>query len=65
MKLFVTGGLGFIGSNYILNRLNDPSVEILNYDKVTYAGNPDNLLSIKDNDKILYKPIILHFYRLR
>ena len=34
MKLFITGGLGFIGSNYILNRLNDPSIEILNYDKV-------------------------------
>ena len=51
MKLFITGGLGFIGSNYILNRLDDPDVEILNYDKVTYAGNPDNLLSIKDNDK--------------
>ena len=46
MKLFVTGGLGFIGSNYILNKLNDSMIEILNYDKMTYAGNPDNLLSL-------------------
>ena len=49
MKIFITGGLGFIGSNYILNKINDDSIEILNYDKVTYAANPQNLFSIKDN----------------
>jgi len=49
LKIFITGGLGFIGSNYILNKINDDSIEILNYDKVTYAANPQNLSSIKDN----------------
>ena len=49
MKIFITGGLGFIGSNYILNKMHDDSIEILNYDKVTYAANPQNLSSIQDN----------------
>ena len=48
MKIFVTGGLGFIGSNYILSKMLDSSVEILNYDKVTYAANLENLSSISD-----------------
>ena len=46
MKIFVTGGLGFIGSNYILSKIADSSTEILNYDKVTYAANLKNLSSI-------------------
>ena len=46
LRIFVTGGLGFIGSNYILNKIIDPSIEILNYDKVTYAANLENLSSI-------------------
>ncbi len=48
MKIFVTGGLGFIGSNYILSKIADSSTEILNYDKVTYAANLKNLSSISD-----------------
>ena len=48
MKIFVTGGLGFIGSNYILNKMAVPSVEILNYDKITYAANLENLSSVSD-----------------
>ena len=48
MRIFVTGGLGFIGSNYILSKMLDSSVEILNYDKVTYAANLENLSSISD-----------------
>jgi dTDP-glucose 4,6-dehydratase len=47
MKLFVTGGAGFIGSNfirYVLQARNDLS--ILNFDKLTYAGNLANLHSI-------------------
>ena len=44
MKLLVTGGLGFIGSNFIRYLLNKyPSYQILNLDKKTYAGNPENL----------------------
>ncbi|MCK5331920.1 MAG: NAD-dependent epimerase/dehydratase family protein, partial [Candidatus Marinimicrobia bacterium] len=43
MKLFITGGAGFIGSNFIIQQINETSNEILNFDKLTYAGNPENL----------------------
>ncbi|HZQ93454.1 MAG TPA: dTDP-glucose 4,6-dehydratase [Candidatus Sulfotelmatobacter sp.] len=44
--ILVTGGAGFIGSNFILQRMRDAAVSILNFDKLTYAGNPRNLESI-------------------
>ncbi len=47
MKLLVTGGSGFIGSNFILNYI-DKNI-ILNYDKLTYAGNQENLISLENN----------------
>ncbi len=44
MRLFVTGGAGFIGSNFIRWVLSEqPDAEITNYDALTYAGNPDSL----------------------
>jgi dTDP-glucose 4,6-dehydratase len=47
MKIFVTGGAGFIGSNFIRNVLQAKnSYTIVNYDKLTYAGNLANLHSI-------------------
>ena len=42
MKLFVTGGCGFIGSNFILREIQNYSA-ILNFDKITYAGMGKNL----------------------
>ena len=43
--LFITGGAGFIGSNFIDHLFADPgfSGTVVNYDKLTYAGNEDNL----------------------
>jgi dTDP-glucose 4,6-dehydratase len=50
MRVFVTGGAGFIGSNFIRSALAiNPSCEIVNFDKLTYAGNLDNLKSIERN----------------
>lgn len=50
MKLLVTGGAGFIGSNFILYWLRKyPQDKIVNLDKLTYAGNLENLKSIEGN----------------
>ena len=50
MKIFVTGGAGFIGSNFIRHILKARrSYSIINYDKLTYAGNLANLRSIAEN----------------
>lgn len=42
-KILVTGGAGFIGSNFIRYMLGKYNYEIINLDALTYAGNPDNL----------------------
>ena len=44
--ILVTGGAGFIGSNFILQRVERDSTSVVNLDKLTYAGNPRNLESI-------------------
>lgn len=50
MKILVTGGAGFIGSNFIHYWLkNYPEDQIVNFDALTYAGNLDNLRDIEDN----------------
>lgn len=50
MKLLVTGGAGFIGSNFVLYMLQEhPTYEIINVDALTYAGNLENLKSIESN----------------
>lgn len=47
-KVLVTGGCGFIGSNFIRHLLAaDPSVTIVNLDALTYAGNLENLLDVE------------------
>lgn len=49
MKFLITGGAGFIGSNFIHYMLDKyPDYQIINYDKLTYAGNTENLESIQN-----------------
>ncbi|MBX7172158.1 MAG: dTDP-glucose 4,6-dehydratase [Pyrinomonadaceae bacterium] len=49
-KIFVTGGSGFIGSAFIRLALDElPEYEIINFDALTYAGNPDNLNDVEDS----------------
>ena len=52
MRVLITGGAGFMGSNairYFLKKYSD--IEIVNLDKLTYAGNPDNLKDIENNSR--------------
>lgn len=49
MNLLVTGGAGFIGSHFIRYMLKRyPGYNIINFDKLTYAGNLDNLKAVED-----------------
>jgi dTDP-glucose 4,6-dehydratase len=52
--ILVTGGAGFIGSNFILNWLENNDEEIVNLDKLTYAGNLENLASLQDNSSYIF-----------
>jgi dTDP-glucose 4,6-dehydratase len=52
-KILVTGGAGFIGSNFVLSSIDALGVSIVNLDKLTYAGNPANLNSIDGDSRHL------------
>ena len=52
MRLLVTGGAGFIGTNFIIYWLkNHPDDTVVNFDKLTYAGNLENLSSIEKDPR--------------
>src|SRR3989339_2097462 len=55
MKLLVCGGAGFIGSNFIHYFLSaHPDDQLVNFDKLTYAGNLDNLSEVKKNKRYAF-----------
>ncbi|MGH8622970.1 MAG: dTDP-glucose 4,6-dehydratase, partial [Burkholderiales bacterium] len=49
--ILVTGGAGFIGSNFVLHWIASESDPLVNLDKLTYAGNPENLSSLAGNSR--------------
>ena len=49
MSIIVTGGAGFIGSNFVLDWLAQSDEMVINLDKLSYAGNLENLGSLQDN----------------
>ncbi len=54
-NLMVTGGMGFIGSNFVRHMLQQyPDYHILVYDKLTYAGNPDNLRDVAGDPRYAF-----------
>ena len=55
MKLLVTGGSGFIGSNFVRHVLaTHPDDRVVNLDKLTYAGNPANLADIERDPRYAF-----------
>ena len=57
MKILITGGAGFIGSAVIRNIINNTDQDVLNIDKLTYAGNLESLTEIADNPRYTFKQI--------
>ena len=52
MKVLITGGAGFIGSNFVRHILNSRrDVNVINFDSLTYAGNPESLADIAENPR--------------
>lgn len=52
MRYLITGGAGFIGSHFVHLLLEqEPEASIINLDLLTYAGNPDNLLDLKNDQR--------------
>ena len=54
MTILVTGGAGFIGSNFVLDWMAQSDEPVVNLDALTYAGNPGNLMSLQDDPRHLF-----------
>ena len=53
-SVLVTGGCGFIGSNFVLDWLGNEDAPVVNLDALTYAGNPENLASVVDDPRYTF-----------
>lgn len=54
MSILVTGGAGFIGSNFVLDWLRHHDEPVINLDKLTYAGNQENLASLQSDPRHIF-----------
>lgn len=57
MRILITGGSGFIGSNFIHHLINNTEYELLNVDKLSYASNPLSLEKITTNNKYNFEKL--------
>ena len=53
--IIVTGGAGFIGSNFVLQWIAAESSQVVNFDKLTYAGNLNNLRAIENSPRYRFE----------
>lgn len=51
MSILITGGAGFIGSNFVLDWFDHSDEPVINLDKLTYAGNPENLKGLEGDKR--------------
>ena len=49
--ILVTGGAGFIGSNFVLSWIETQKTPVINLDLLSYAGNPENLSTLEGDDR--------------
>lgn len=54
MTILITGGAGFIGSNFVIDWLAQSEEPVINLDKLTYAGNLENLSSVEDDPRHIF-----------
>ena len=59
MKILVTGGCGFIGSNLVRLLIQEKSATVINLDKLTYAGNPESLADLAEHERYHFEKIDL------
>ena len=54
MTILVTGGAGFIGANFVFDWIAERDEAVVNLDKLTYSGNPENLTRLKNNPRHVF-----------